>query len=646
MKAKPTKSRPAQGDNLAALRRSDRLLRAIVEGTANVTGEAFFTSLVRHLAEGLGVKYSFVAECLPNLRARALAFWAGGALGPSFEYDLRGTPCLQVTEGRTCAHERELQRLFPDDKPLAEMRAQSYLGVPMRDSERVVIGHLVILDDKPMPADPLRLSVMETFASRAALELERAHAFERMRREKEDSEERFRDLFDEAPIAYVLEGLDSRFVRANRTAMRILGITPEQVEGTYGKNFVPDTPDAQRRLREAFESIGRGTDTSGVVLELRRRDNGQPIFIQWWSRPEMKTGLTRTMFVDITDRVLIEREKARLEAQNTYLREEIRSQHNYVEIVGNSPALLAALQQVDRVAPTEATVLIHGETGTGKELIARALHDRSPRRERPLVKVNCGAISAGLVESELFGHVKGAFTGAISNREGRFALADGGTIFLDEVGELPLETQVKLLRVLQEREFEPLGSSKTQKVDVRVIAATNRDLTAMMREGRFRSDLFYRLNVVPMTVPPLRDRAEDIPLLTMFFVEKFAPKLGRPIQHVAEETMARLCAYPWPGNIRELQNVIERSVVLATDTVLCVDLGALPDATPRPLPPLPAPRPQPGDPSLMNVEREHILTVLGQTRWRIEGPQGAARILSLEPSTLRSRMKKLGIKRG
>src|SRR6185436_1537581 len=261
---------------------------------------------------------------------------------------------------------------------------------------------------------------------------------------------------------------DTRFIRANRAAMRILGIKPEEIAGTYGKTFIPDTPEAQRRLSQALESIGRGTDTSGVVLELRRKDNGQPLWIQWWSKPSPDGTYTRTMFVDITERVLMEQEKARLEAQNTYLQEEIRTEHNFDEIVGNSPALLEVLRQVDQVAPADSTALIIGETGTGKELIARAIHDRSGRKARALVKVNCGAISAGLVESELFGHVKGAFTGALANRDGRFKVADYGTIFLDEVGELPLDTQVKLLRVLQEQEFEPIGSCKTMKVDVRI----------------------------------------------------------------------------------------------------------------------------------------------------------------------------------
>src|SRR5206468_2097412 len=263
--------------------------------------------------------------------------------------------------------------------------------------------------------------------------------------------------------------------------------------------------------------------------------------------------------------------KARLEHENVYLQEEIHREHNFVEMVGSSPALLAVLRQVDRVAPTDSTVLVSGETGTGKELIARAIHDRSARRGRPLVKVNCSAISAGLVESELFGHVKGAFTGAIERRIGRFELADGGTIFLDEVGELPPETQVKLLRVLQEREFEPVGSNRTVRVDVRIIAATNRNLHEAVEAGRFRADLFYRLNVFPLAVPALRERPSDIPLLAMFFLARFAKKFGKRIENVRDDTMQRLVQYSWPGNVRELQNIVERAVVLTRGPVLELD---------------------------------------------------------------------------
>jgi len=634
--------------------RAEVLLQAIIAGTSTVTGQEFFRSLVENLAKGLEVRYSFVAECLPGKRARSLAVWLDDKAGKDFEYDLQGTPCLKVTEGRTCHYESALTKLFPDDKAFVRMGMESYLGVPLRDSTRTIIGHLVIVDDKPMSHDPLVLSVMETFASRAGIELERTRAFDQLKRQFHENEEQLRDLFDEAPIAYVNEGLDSKFIRANKTAMKILGIKPEDIPTTYGKTFAPDTPEAQQRMRLAFESIGKGIDTSGVVLELRRKDNGKPLWIQWWSRPDPSGTYTRTMFVDITERVLMEREKARLEAQNTYLQEEIRNEHNFTEIVGNSPQLRDVLRQVEQVARTDSTVLILGETGTGKELIARAIHDRSQRKSRALVKVNCGAISAGLVESELFGHVKGAFTGALAHRDGRFKLADGGTIFLDEVGELPMDTQVKLLRVLQEQEFEPIGSSKTIKVDVRVVAATNRDLAEAVREGKFRADLFYRLNVVPVRVPALRERQADIPLLTLFFMQRYAKKLGKPLNHVPEEAMQRLTNYAWPGNIRELQNVIERAAILSEGDALSL-AGDFQPATMVPAravaPPAtntPSPTPMNSAPAagaLEDVERRHIESVLAQTNWMIEGARGAAKILDMNPSTLRSRMQKLGIKR-
>jgi transcriptional regulator with GAF, ATPase, and Fis domain len=331
--------------------------------------------------------------------------------------------------------------------------------------------------------------------------------------------------------------------------------------------------------------------------------------------------------------------KNRLEAENVYLQEEIRSTHNFEEIIGNAPKLVEALERVEKVAGTDSTVLVLGETGTGKELIARAIHSRSPRKERPLVKVNCGAIPTGLVESELFGHVKGAFTGALARRVGRFELANGGTIFLDEVGELPLDTQTKLLRVLQEHEFEPVGSSKTALVDVRVIAATNRNLEEAVRAGRFRADLLYRLNVFPIHIPALRERREDIPVLVAFFVTRLSKKLGRPLQGFSQASMERLLAYPWPGNVRELENVVERASVFAEGPLLDAQFLATAESTPS------AKRARGDSRTLEQMEREHIRSVLDSTAWVVEGPQGAATVLGLHPNTLRSRMKKLGIVR-
>ena len=345
--------------------------------------------------------------------------------------------------------------------------------------------------------------------------------------------------------------------------------------------------------------------------------------------------------------------KARLEKENTYLQEEIRTEHNFEEIIGNSHTLLEMLRAVEKVAPTDSTVLVFGETGTGKELIARAIHNRSLRKDRPLVRVDCSAISAGLIESELFGHMKGAFTGASERRTGRFEIADGGTIFLDEIGELPLEMQVKLLRVLQEREFEPVGSSRSLRVDVRVIAATNRNLQEAVNAGRFRSDLFYRLNVFPLQLPTLRERRSDIPQLVNFYLARFSKKLGKKVDTVSQETLDRLIGYPWPGNVRELQNVIERAVILSPGSTLLLNRDLLPgrfSGSSQELemcvqgPSTASPEP-PRLSTMEDVERDHILAALQQTRGVIEGPKGAARILNLHPNTLRHRMQKLGIKR-
>jgi transcriptional regulator with GAF, ATPase, and Fis domain len=335
----------------------------------------------------------------------------------------------------------------------------------------------------------------------------------------------------------------------------------------------------------------------------------------------------------------VEALKNRLQAENVYLQEEIGTQHNFNEIVGRSSALLDALRKVERVAPTDSTVLILGETGSGKELVARAVHNRSKRNDRPLVKVNCGAIAPGLVESELFGHVKGAFTGAIDKRIGRFELANGGTIFLDEISELPLEAQVKLLRVLQEQEFEPVGSSRTIRVSVRVIAATNRNLDQAVRDGRFRADLLYRLNVFPLEIPPLRERAIDIPLLVSFFLSRISRTLGKPLHGVTARSMQQLQEYSWPGNVRELQNILERAAILAEAPIVNLEAAL----TVRPS----------GSSAMVNrvatasnlddVQREHILSVLKSTGGVVEGSKGAAVILGVHPNTLRSRMKKLGI---
>ena len=329
-------------DGLAWDHRQVAALRAIVEGTAQATGEAFFQSLVKHLASAIGASYVLVAEFADlETRVRTLAYWQVDRLAPNMEYDLHGTPCEDVVRGNLCHHRSGVARKFPADLMLADLGIESYLGVPLIAPDGRHLGHLAVFDTKEMPEEPRNLLIFRIFAARAAAELIRLHLESTII----ESEARLRDLYEEAPIAYVKEDLDSRFFSANRAAMRILGITPEEVAGTLGTSFVPDTPDAQRRVSEALASVSRGMDTSGVILELRRKDNGKPIWVQWWSKPEPGGKYTRTMFVDITDRVLLEREKSQLSDQNVYLQEELKSVHNFEEIIGRSTSALAGARQ-------------------------------------------------------------------------------------------------------------------------------------------------------------------------------------------------------------------------------------------------------------------------------------------------------------
>jgi formate hydrogenlyase transcriptional activator len=335
----------------------------------------------------------------------------------------------------------------------------------------------------------------------------------------------------------------------------------------------------------------------------------------------------------------IEGLNAQLAREKLYLEDEIRSDHQFEEIIGRSRALSRVLRELETVAPTDSTVLISGETGSGKELVARAIHQLSARRDHAFVKLNCAAIPTGLLESELFGHEKGAFTGAITQRIGRFELANRGTVFLDEVGEIPLELQPKLLRVIQEREFERLGSTRTLRSDSRLIAATNRDLSALVTEQKFREDLFYRLNVFPLTVPPLRERREDIPMLVRHFAQQFARRMKKSIDTIPSETMERLTQYDWPGNIRELQNLIERAVILSSGPTLDVPVTALNGRRTE------LPRRDDEAQTLEDADRRHIIAALQRSNWVLAGPKGAAARLGVKRSTLQFRMRKLGIVR-
>jgi PAS domain S-box-containing protein len=460
-------------------------------------------------------------------------------------------------------------------------------------------------------------------------------------------------------------GLDveGRTTFCNPAAVAMMGWTAEEMLGKPQHDLIHHTkPSGEAYPRSECPVYAAITD--GLVHrednEVFWRKDGSSFPVEYVSTPVRDEAGTLVgavvTFNDISERkrreealrsalAEVERLKEMLQAENQYLRQEIKLTHNFEEIIGQSPAILKAKRLVEQVAATDATVLILGETGVGKELFARAIHNLSWRRERPLIKVNCAALPSSLIESELFGHEKGAFTGATARRAGRFELANGGTIFLDEVGELPIELQAKLLRVIQEGEFERLGGSQTIRTDVRIVAATHRDLRAMIQAGTFREDLFYRINVFPVNVPALRDRRLDIPQLVTHFVRKFAKQQGKTIESVPDTVQSSLLQYEWPGNIRELENVIERAVILSNDRTLRFD-GAI--ALPgRAVPAAAVAAPAEADRrTLEDVERTHILNVLRQTSWRIAGEQGAARILGLHPNTLRSRMEKLGVAKG
>jgi PAS domain S-box-containing protein len=666
-------------------------LRAVVEGTAAGTGQEFFHSLVRNLAEAIDVHHAVVAE-FPKAppHVRTLAFWERGQPADNFEYDFAGTPCAEIVRSGLVHYRTGVSKLFPRATPLVERGIDSYLAVPLLDGAGNILGHLAVFDERPMPAEPRQLFLFRIFAARATAELQRLQAEERFR----EGEARYRHLFENAPIGYLTVGTDLRILNVNRRMIEMLGYPVEELVGAPIHSFVPDTPAGRVRSEEVHRRYLAGESVSAWELEMRRKD-GRPLWIHLWmesGRDEAGAILpARAITMGITERFLEKQERARLQEQNLYLQEAIKADHNFEEIVGRSAALRAVLADVARVAATDASVLITGETGAGKELIARAVHSASKRSDRPLIKVNCAALPAGLVESELFGHEKGAFSGAIARRLGRFELAHAGTIFLDEIGELPADAQAKLLRVLQEREFDRVGGAAPVQVDVRVIAATNRDLLKGVQEKTFREDLYYRLNVFPVRLPPLRERREDIPLLVHFLANKFALRIGKRLDKVSQCTMQRLQEYPWPGNVRELENILERAVILTTGATLDIAPDLLPPPAPsstsEPQTHLPFPGVS-GEPSqtgkgavrlaaptaeqgsvrkadakgqsvlavahqhrgrplarLDAVERDYILTVLEHTNWVITGRRGAATVLGLNPSTLRNRIKKLGISR-
>jgi len=489
----------------------DQLLRIIAEGTAAVTGDDFMRSLVRHLAEALDVKYAFVAEFTEvKTRVGTLAFWADGEFLENFEYDLPGTPCEAVLAGEMRLYKAGVQDLFPSHREeLAAIGAESYLAIPLADRAGEVMGHLALIDVKPMSGDPSELSVLRIFAARAGAELERMRAEELLRR----SEERLGSILASAMDAIVTIDESRCITLFNNAAERIFGCSKSWAQGQPFDRFLSKgfRNLLERHLRESTGKSAKPQPVWAPEGLTALRANREEFPIEATLSPLELGGKRYYTFIlrDVDERRKIEAELHRLQTENVFLQEEISAPYRFEEMIGGSPAMRSLFSDVEQVAGTDSTVLIIGETGTGKERIAHAIHNLSPRKDRLLVKLNCAALPAELIESELFGHEKGAFTGATAQRKGRFEMADRGTLFLDEVGELSLPAQAKLLRVLQEREFERVGGGQTIRVDVRVIAATNRNLADAVKAGEFRVDLYYRLDVFPLRVPPLRERREE-----------------------------------------------------------------------------------------------------------------------------------------
>jgi len=494
-------------------------------------------------------------------------------------------------------------------------------------------------DGSEFPVD-IMLSPMETAEGRVVISVihdisDRKKVQEAIRR----SEQQFRALFEFSPDAIVASDHEGRITEVNARVESMFGYQRGELLGQPIDTLVPERfRHTHPARREEYASAAR-VRPMGAGLELygRRKDGSEfPADIMLGPVETESGRIVLSVIRDLTEKREAEEALRRSELQKRYLEEELNTEARFEEIIGESVGLKRVLKLVETVSATDVTVLILGETGTGKEAIARAIHHLSPRNEHVLVKLNCAAIPAGLLESELFGHERGAFTGAIDRKIGRLELAHEGTLFLDEIGDLPLELQPKILRALQEKEFERLGSNKAIPVNVRLVAATNRDLTKMVAQGQFRSDLYYRLNVFPILLPPLRERREDIPLLVRYFVDRHARKLYKKIETIPDETMRALTRWDWPGNIRELENFIERAVILTRGPVLRPPLGEL-EMTEVTIPVQ--------DSSLESTEREHILRVLRETKGRIGGSDGAAARLGLIRTTLNSKMKKLGIER-
>ncbi len=622
-------------------------IRAILEGTSRQTGSDFFFALVKNLCGVLNTSGAWITEYFEDLRLlRAHAFCYRNQWIKDFEYKIDNTPCENVIDQKKFVHIKEnVSGLFPKS-PDFGVKVVSYMGAPLLDVNGETLGLLAAIDDKPMPAKQSNEAIFHIFAGRAAAELQRLKAEKEIR----VKENKMRRLINSAMDGIIELNHQLEITMMNPAAIRLVNCRPEEVTGKNFKELL------SKKGREIFigalkelEKLEEGekyiwiTDSLNIHCKNGTNFSAEATVSQYKNNNEM---FFTVILRSINDKLEAEKKIHSLKAETEYLKEELKLLNEFDEIIGQSRPVMDLLKEISLVAGTDSTVLISGETGTGKELAARAIHKAGSRKNKPLIKVNCAAIPSSLIESEFFGHVSGAFTGATKRRMGRFELADGGTIFLDEIGELHLDMQSKLLRILQDGEFEPVGSSDTKKVDVRVIAASNRNLSEEIKEGKFREDLFYRLNVYPIQIPPLRERGNDIIRLANEFIVKFSKKFGVDPPKLSAAAKQKLISYSWPGNIRELQNIIERAVITAKDKKI-ISEAILPngEVSDNDRDFLQGTQKILSQKEIQELEKKNIIRALNLTNWKISGSDGAANLLGLPPTTLNSKIKALQLKK-
>ncbi len=573
----------------------------------------------------------------------ALAFYLDGKQVEEYTYNVTNTPCEPVIDSHDICHiPKNVINLFPKDPDLEPLGAVSYMGISLRDTDGSVIGHLALLDNKPMPEIPEVFAIFKILASRAAAELRREIA----QRKITESESKLNRLVNGASDAIIEFNAEFKITQANVAStfmfdFKNADFVNKDLKELFGaksysklQSIIPQHTVLSNKydslhFNEPFVCINNKAESFPAEINLSRYLYEDEMFYMLYIR-------------NIKEQVS---DKIRIKALNTetiMLKEKVDA-HQFNYIIGNSQPIKNSLELVNQVGPTDANVLIQGETGTGKELFAKAVHDASERKDKSMITLNCAALPSEIIESELFGHVKGAFTGAVTARDGRFSLADQSTLFLDEIGEMPLALQAKLLRVIQEGTFEPVGSSETISVDVRIIAATHRDLKELVNEGKFREDLYYRLNVFPIQIPALRKRGKDIEILANAFFEKLTKNKAISVLPFSKSDINKLLTYHWPGNVRELQNIVERSIITNRDGHLNLE-GILPIATNQEI-------------KVENrsdiltfeemkwLEKENIIKALNLTNWKISGEDGAATLLKIPRTTLTSKINKFAIKR-